>query len=328
MRDRGEITFSAATHGWIDYLVVPLVLLILRDHFRHARPWSIQTFDLPTSPALILVLILSGCSLAYGLIRWKTFVTVGDGWVEVKSPFARRRFELKGAKLDYSPISSLLHGSVLVQADGKRCFLPLPTRADKKPKQRFAFYWLLRERGVDLRTDAISQFDGPEGRAEGVSYDVVGAWKRIVPGLTGFCLMGAPELVWFAAGQKPLLPLWINWLIFACGLALAGGDLFYHRDTAKPLPKNGFVIAERTVTLRKDGCDLWTADFADLRVEVSRSLGNLNKETLFKVFAQGAELRLPDKFDHWRFDGEDAAFSLLRLGALVEISDEVWEMNR
>lgn len=326
MKDRGEVTFSATNGDWL--ILRPLsILLFLLPSLGRTTDWSLAAYGLPRSPLLELIFICGICGLAYGLIRWKTFVTVGDGWVDVKSPFVRKRLPLQGSRLEKTPISLLKEGCLLIQPDGKRNFLPLPAYTDKQPHKRLIFYWKLAEQGVDLRSDAIHQFTDQAGRAEGVSFDPVGAWKILVPGLTGFCLMFVPELVWFAAGQKPLLPLWLNWLIFAFGLAGALSILFHRRSQRGPVPKNGIVIEEGSVTLKKGGSDLWTAPFEDLRIEVTRSHGNLLKETLFKAFSKDLQLKIPDKFDHWPFDGEDVALSMLRLGVRVDISDEVWEMN-
>lgn len=308
------VLFFLAALNWFDSSFNPLAV-------------STEVYSVPISPLFIVLAVLTLVVGVRGIISSLFRVFIWEGKLEVRSRFASQAINLNGAKLRYGPYGLFRAGLSLEDAGGKQIALPLPPRTDLRPHTNLVFLSALKEWGVDIGSGAARQFAGLPSDAQGFSFDRAAQWKLKVIVLSGVALMFVPEGYWVAFDGRGALPVWLNWLILLAGFSVSTAVLTAIPDPLRPFAKSGLVLDSGEVTLLREGEALWRAPIRGIRVEVTRPPGVLMRQALFKAWSGDAPLRLPGSLDHWGFDAEDVAVSLMKMGVPVEILDEVWVAN-
>lgn len=283
-----------------------------------AREAGMKAFGVPFSPGYAVF------STVFTLIAlfnaWLSYTTlkVGEGWVEAPRPWGTARLSLKGARVVLTGFYGL---SLLVDAEGRKNWLPLPRRAASYQGEALLCMRALIESGADWQGVAWRKL--PDGRlVKPLDQDAPSMLSLGIGWLLAVGLMTSP--VYLPTSVQ------INWFVFALGL-IVGVTLTvvfpFYQGRVK-LPRDGFVREGEEVIFLKEGVEKWRAPIGSLRMETIY----LWKPEMMRVrvWSGSQELGLPGREGRESPVPTEAVWTLAELGVPWTMGEEQewWEWSK
>lgn len=303
-----SLKFRLGDSGLIAILVLATLFLCLNVPFGTDARDAVAGFGVPFSPTYLLLSVLMIWLLADTVWRSRSWLKVGEGWVEIPRLIGSRRLTLQGACIRFITPFRL---PILTDREGKSALLHLPSRHSDKGTARILSLHALREQGLDWRETELRPVETDDLTCQGKDFNNPG-WNRVNAAAAPLFLpIGATFL-----NNPPLA-----WLIFVISTGLGCALIFWPLGVMRFVPSNGVLLKDGVLTVRHWGKDLWSAPLADLRLSASELWRD--QEPMVRAWSGQNELRIPSSEGQESRYGEDLVWTLIGLGVPLSLAEDL-----